>query len=56
MFWPRHIRKLIVSFRPPWWVDVDVKDLLEKEEIELDCLDYAEYLDHKYPIESWLDD
>ena len=56
MFLPRHIRKLIISFKPPWWVDEDIKDLLEKEEIELVCEDYAEYLDFKFPMEAWLDD
>lgn len=53
MFWPKHIRELIVSFRPPWWIDVDIADLLEKEAIDDGCFDYHEYLDNKFPDENW---
>ena len=53
MFWPKHIRELIVSFRPPWWIDVDIADLLEKEAIDDGGFDYHEYLDNKFSDELW---
>ena len=51
MHWPKHIRDLILSFRPPWWCDEDLTDLPSLA--ELDFWHFEDYVNEMCPPESW---
>ena len=56
MHWPKHVRALILSFRPPWWIDEKLEDFPSSTEWQYWPYahdHYEDFYNDKWPSESW---